>query len=364
MPRRALLLLVLAACGDTPAAPDPAPPAPDAAPRPSPSPAPDARRWIAGDLHMHVSPLDDREGTTLTAAELAELAREAGLEFLVLTPHLQATTWRDPRRRAAWLARWRAMAQTAAPGVTLIPGAEYTARGFGHFGVWGVDLAALDGADPLAAASAAGGLVVVNHPFAVPTHIEGWPISEHDLSFHPWTDPRARPAIPRLDGVEVRNLPLALANLVSRPGGATGEARAFAAADRLARAERRHVAVVGGSDNHRALVVPTTWVLAADARASSVSAAVRAGATCVGGPEAGTLEARGDADAAWHRIGEDVHAVSRVELRWAGTARLFVDGADRGEHDGGFTDDAAGGVHTYRLEAGESRCGFVYANLP
>jgi hypothetical protein len=28
----------------------------------------DPRRWIPGDLHMHVSPFDDREGTTLDAA--------------------------------------------------------------------------------------------------------------------------------------------------------------------------------------------------------------------------------------------------------------------------------------------------------
>jgi hypothetical protein len=54
---------------------------------------------------------------------------------------------------------------------------------------------------------------------------------------------------------------------------------------------------------------------------------------------------------------------ARVELRWQGRARLFVDGADRGIHDGGWVHDEAAGVHTYRIVVGDSRCGFIYANL-
>ncbi len=313
----------------------------------------DPRRWIAGDLHQHVSPLDDVEGQTLDAAALAARAHDVGAEFLILTPHLRPSTWRTPAKRKAWLAKWKAMRAVDAP-ITVIAGAEYTVYGYGHFGVSGVDLAALDGGDVL---SADGAVVVVNHPYAVPTHV-GVRVSDMDLSFRPWTTGKGE--VPRLDGVEVWNMPLDLANTISTPGGATGEERAFAAADALARASRRHVAVVGGNDNHRAFVRPSTWVLAADAGEASILTALRAGATCVGGADAGSLEARGDG--AWARIGEAVRG-DRVELRWTGVAQLFVDGQDRGEHDGGWIHADAAGPHTYRIVVGDSRCGFVYANL-
>jgi hypothetical protein len=316
---------------------------------------PESSRWLAGDLHLHVAPLDHREGVTLDVADIT------GLDFVVVTPHLWKSTWTSPTRRTRWLAAWRelATAARARTDLTIIPGVEYGVPGLGHFGISGVDLAALSGDDFFTAAQDAGGFVVVNHPFAVPTRIPGIPISERDLSFRPWATGRG--TAPALDGVEVWNVPLGLANLVSRPGGQTGEERAFAAADALARRERRRVTVVGGSDDHRGFVSATTWVLAADATEAAILAALRAGATCVGGPEAGTLEARGDGD--WVRIGGSVTATSTVELRWQGRARLFVDGADRGEHDGAFTHGDADGVHTYRVVIGDSRCGFVYANL-
>jgi hypothetical protein len=66
---------------------------------------------------------------------------------------------------------------------------------------------------------------------------------------------------------------------------------------------------------------------------------------------------------AWAAIGESTHAERKVELRWTGRARLFIDGVDAGEHDGGFTQDPAAGTHTYRITLGSSRCGFVSANL-
>jgi hypothetical protein len=327
----------------------------------SPTP-PDPRRWIPGDLHMHVSPPDDPHDVAMSTAEIARAARARGLEFVILTPHLWQA-W-SPARRRRYARRWRAFADRARaiPGITLIPGVELGVARLGHFGISGVDIDRL-GAHPLDAARAAGAFIVVNHPFAVPTGIPGVRASHFDMSYRPWS--RGGRGWRDFDGVEVWNLPLSLANVVSRPGGATGEARAFAAADRRARARRRRVTVTGGTDNHRHLVMATTWVLAADAREPSILAALRAGRTCVGGPEAGTLRARGDGDPAgrWARIGGSVHAADHVALRWNGRAELFVDGADRGAHDGGLDVHVDRRVHTFRIVAGASRSGFVYANL-
>lgn len=347
------LLLLVAACGSSS---EPAPVATRAA---SVTPvATVARRWIPGDLHVHPAPFDVREGASLTPADLAELGPRAGLEWAILTPHVRPPTWSDPGDRKRWLAKWTQMASEAraVTSMTLIPGTEYTDWTYGHFGVSGVDLATL-GDDVLASAHARGAFIVVNHPFAEPTHIPGFAVSEMNLSFRPWTTGHG--AVPHLDGVEVYNLPLGIANVIS--SGPSGETRAFTAADELARREHRPIAVVGGSDTHSRVLTPTTWVLAPDAREASILAALRAGATCVGGPEAGSLEARGD-DGRWAAIGESVIAKASVTLRWTGRARLYIDGADAGEHDGGFTHAAAGAMHTYRIVVGGSRCGFVYAN--
>lgn len=357
------LVPVLVGCSSS-APPPPAPEAPTASSGAGPAPGPDGRRWVAGDLHLHAAPIDRGDGAAGLPA-LVRAATVARLDFVVLTPHLHPSTWRDPARRRRWIAEWRATAAAARAvrGLTVIPGTEYTVHGYGHFGVWGADLAAVTAADFLAGARAAGAAVVVNHPFAEPTHIPGVRLSDYDLSFRPWTD--ARGPVPPLDGVEAWNLPLALANLVARPGGATGEERALAAADQLARTRHQPVAIVGGTDSHRAYTTAATWVLVADVTEQAIVAALRMGATCIGGPEAGDLIARGDRDPAdrWARIGEQVAAAGTVELRWQGRARLFVDGVDVGEHDAGYVDRQAAGTHTYRLVRGASRCGFVYANL-
>lgn len=366
-----LVVAILAACGAPRNDGDRndeavAAPAPAAPPRPAKPVAPaDPRRWIAGDLHQHIAPFDQREGASLTIADIARRAPALGLEFVIVTPHLTSSIMESPAARRAWMTKWSGMAAEArrVRGVAIIPGAEWTLYTYGHFGVSGIDLAAIDGNDVNAAAAAAGGLVIVNHPFALPTKIRGIGISHYDLSFRPWT--RGTGAVPTLHGVEVWNLPLGLANLTSRPGGLSGEARAWAAADELARRERQPIATVGGSDSHGDHMLATTWVLAAAATEQAILAALRGGATCVGGVGAGVLTARGDRDPPdrWARIGESVRAERSVELRWTGRARLFVDGADAGEHDGGWVHGPAAGVHSYRIEIGSSRCSFIYANL-
>ncbi|HUJ62170.1 MAG TPA: CehA/McbA family metallohydrolase [Kofleriaceae bacterium] len=320
------------------------------------TPALAAPRWLAGDVHMHCAPPDDPADVELDAAQIAAAARAAHMDFVVLTPHAWPSQWGRGYRK-----RWRSFAADARaePGVTLIPGIEWSTSG-GHFTVAGVAIDALPDRDLLAAAHAAGAFISVNHPFAVPTNIPGVGASHFDMSYRVWTD-GAR-GFTAIDGVEVFNLPLALANLIRRPGGMTGEQRAWLAADRIVHAEHRKVTAVGGTDNHHRVVTATTWVLADDTSERAILDALRAGRTCIGGPEAGSFRARGD-DGAWVGIGGTVRAAHDLALAWDGTARLYVDGKDAGEHAGGATVPAGGALHTYRIERGDSRCGFIYANL-
>ncbi len=371
--RRYLLPLLLAACGS---------PRPERAPAREPTvvaslavpaAAPAAvERWIPGDLHEHVSP-PDRNDVTVDVAAVVAMAHERGLEFVVLTPHMWNNEWVVPEVRDSFVSKWKKLVEAAAaPGpVTLLPGTEYAIRGVGHFGVLGADLAALctqagdSGCDPmqfLAAARAAGGFITVNHPFAVPTNIPGVGASHHDMSFRPWTSGTGE--VPALDAVEIWNLPLSLANIVSTPGGETGETRALARADQLVHTLGRRIALVGGSDNHTHMLWPTTWVRARDRSAAAILAGLQAGRVCVGSPDAGDLEARGERDPAgtWQGIGGVVTG-GTVTLRWHGEGELFVDGQSRGVHDGGLTVTSDLALHTFRLVKGRSRCGFLYANL-
>jgi hypothetical protein len=342
-------IVLLAACGSR-ATTDPAP-APVGAVS-ADAPVVDHRRWFAGDVHMHCSPPDDPADVSLGIDQIAARAREQKMDFVVLTPHL----W-PSRRGHGFDAQWREMATTArkVASPTLIPGIEWTTPQ-GHFTVAGVDVPVL-GKDLLASAHALGAFISVNHPFAVPTNL---PVmaSHYDMSYRAWT---AGGASQPIDSVEVWNVPLSIANIVSRPGGKTGEERAWLAADQLARGEHRRLTAVGGTDNHKFAVVATTWVLALDATEGALLDALRAGATCVGGPEAGSFHARGDGD--WVGIGGVIAAAHTATLAWDGVARLFVDGIDTGEHTGGYTHDAAGATHTYRIVSGPSRSGFIYANL-
>lgn len=350
------VLIALAACSSRS---QPSPPAvpdrPAVANLTDAAPA-DHRRWLAGDLHMHVSP-PDTDDVTASIADIAHAATEAGMDFVVLTPHLWDGQWqahRDERRRA-WRAFAKAARAVAAP--TLIPGTEWTTRR-GHFSVLGADLAAIDAPDFLTAAHAAGAFITVNHPFAVPTHVPNVPVSDFDMSYRVWS--QREPGFTAIDGAEVWNIPLALANVFVRPGGKTSEERTWIELDRIVHQEHRAVTAVGGTDDHHGHAMATTWVLAADASEPAILAGLREHATCVGGPEAGSFRAKGTGD--WVAIGGTVIAQT-VTLAWTGTARLFIDGVDRGEHDGGFVHATGGALHTYRIAVGRSRSGFIYANL-
>jgi len=355
MKMRFCVLLLVVACSS----PSPPPPPPARVPVPVVADAAPVghQRWLAGDLHMHVAP-PDTDDVTASLADIAHAATEAGMDFVVLTPHIWDGDWDEHRaeRRKTWRAFAKAARAVASP--TMIPGIEWTTRR-GHFTVTGTDISAIDASDLLTAAHAAGAYISVNHPFAVPSHIPKVRISDFDMSYRVWSE-RA-PGFTAIDGAEVWNVPLGFANLVSRPGGKTGEERTWLELDRVVHEEHRPVTAVGGTDDHHGHAMATTWVLADDATEPSILAALRHGATCVGGPEAGTFRARGGGD--WVAIGGNVIA-STITLAWAGTARLYIDGVDRGELTDGFTHVTNGALHTYRIQLGRSRSGFIYANLP
>jgi hypothetical protein len=350
--RQHFLALLLAACGSGELGAPPKPMTSSDAAAPAEL---DPRRWFGGDVHMHVAPPDDPHDVVMNVEQIADAALAAGLDFVVLTPHLWHSRWGAEFRR-----QWGAFANDARAIAkpTMIPGVEWGDRD-GHFTIAGVAIDTLRG-DFLAAAHDAGAFISTNHPFALPTKIPGVRVSHFDMSYRPWTE-RRRTGFTAIDGAEVWNVPLGLANLLSQPGGRTGEARTWTELDRVVHTERRPVTAVGGTDNHRMHVTATTWVLAVDATATSILDALVRGATCVGGPEGGSFRARGD-DGPWVHIGESVVART-ITLAWDGVARLFIDDVDQGEHAGGFVHDTGAALHTYRIVVGSSRCGFIYANL-
>ena len=86
----------------------------------------DRRHWFAGDMHMHVAPPDSRDDVRLSVTEIATAAARAGMDFVVLTPHLWP--WRWEKGHSEWERAWRELAATSATiqSPTMIPGVEWT----------------------------------------------------------------------------------------------------------------------------------------------------------------------------------------------------------------------------------------------
>src|SRR5262249_12846400 len=102
----------------------PAEPAPVAAAADARRAEPSApKRWFAGDVAMPCRPPADPADVSLGVDAIAARARDAKLDFVVLTPHL----W-PGRRGARFDAQWREMAAAArrVSSPTLIPGIEWT----------------------------------------------------------------------------------------------------------------------------------------------------------------------------------------------------------------------------------------------
>ena len=140
---------VKVALGSAPEGPAPA------LPRPPPEPVRRGPAWYSGGLHLHTVHSDG----TLTARELARMAKAAGLEFIAITDHNNTT---------------HQLEGVDDDGLLHIVGEEVTTPG-GHASVWGlrglrayVDFRVLPGdpriADLVQAAQGQGALFSVNHP--------------------------------------------------------------------------------------------------------------------------------------------------------------------------------------------------------
>jgi hypothetical protein len=124
---------------------------------PAPGPLRLGPAWYSGGLHLHTVHSDGGH----TTAEVCRRAREAGLDFVVITDHNNTTHQLDAIDE---------------PGLLRIVGEEVTTPG-GHAGIWGlggwrddVDFRVMPGdprvADLVRTANARGALFAINHPKA------------------------------------------------------------------------------------------------------------------------------------------------------------------------------------------------------
>ena len=223
---------------------------PQGSPPPVPPPRRDALRgepaWYRGDLHTHTVHSDG----SLTVAELAGLAREAGLDFIAITDHNNTAHQVEPFPEN---------------GLLHIVGEEVTTPG-GHANVWGlgardfVDFRLLPGDTDIERVvrdvTGRGALFSINHPFA-------------ECSQCSWAHP----------------IPEAVAAIEVWNGPDGPQRRALALWDELLRSGRR-ITAVGSSDWHRhprPLARGSVRVFASELSTPAVLAAIRAGRVIVMG---------------------------------------------------------------------------------
>lgn len=363
-PRSSLLALALALAGSLAACTknDALDFAMHAAPRPEPVTTSGQRLRVgdrevfAGDLHCHVLPPDAPYHVSRPLLPTRRLAAEEHLDFVVLTPHIPARFFQDPAERR-WVVRTQrelrdaltALERGSAPDAPLVvPGFEYTDHRYGHVGGGFGDvertLADLDasGIDLVARPEAFferwiahGGLLVVNHPVQIPTKGAPFMALRYDMSFRALLGLPAPPEMvfvaEHAQAFETYNASITfLRDHVVLKEGERSLRAATHLVDVAARARgpaRTPIAMAGGSDSHGHWLRATTWVLANERTASAIRDGIAEGRTCVGGPDACTLQVRGDG--AWKSIGDELSAgLASVEARAAGSREttFVVDG--------------------------------------
>ncbi|MCA9607337.1 MAG: CehA/McbA family metallohydrolase [Myxococcales bacterium] len=255
--------------------------------------------WYAGDLHVHSEESGD---AAATLPQIATLARDRGLDFVVVTDH---NTVSHHGRLAAY--------QAELTDLLLVRGIEVTTYG-GHGNAIGVSAyvdhrVGLDGVSATTiadAVAAQGGLFSVNHPtLALGDTCIGCAWVHADT---PWDE---------VASFEIQTGPYDVTGVLFTP-------QAIEMWDGLLDQGYR-LAAVGGSDDHRAgmdesgtqsaIGSPTTMVYADELSEAGVVAAIRAGHTVVKlrGPDDPMVELEAGRGADLARVGATVEGP--VELR-------------------------------------------------
>lgn len=317
------------------------------------------RLLLAGDLHCHVKPPDAPHHVSRELADTFALAEEERLDFVVLTPHVPARFFGDAVERR-WVVSTQAdlrdrLARSAPSGPRapiFVPGFEYTDHRYGHVGAGFGDvaqvLADLDGAGTdltlhpeafFARWVARGGLLVVNHPVQRPMPSGPVMALRYDMSFRALL---GLPAPPEMRWIaehaqlyETWNASIAYLrdHLLLRDEDVSRReaSHLFDVGARARGASGAPLGMAGGSDSHGTWLRATTWVLALDRSGASVRDALVEGRTCVGGPDACTLQVRraGDLGVRWAGVGDELEATDAVDVRAGGRheVSVVVDGA-------------------------------------
>ncbi|MCB9561526.1 MAG: CehA/McbA family metallohydrolase [Kofleriaceae bacterium] len=306
--------------------------------------------WYAGDLHVHSEESGD---AAATLPQIATLARDRGLDFVVVTDH---NTVSHHGRLAAY--------QAELTDLLLVRGIEVTTYG-GHGNAIGVSAyvdhrVGLDGVSATTiadAVAAQGGLFSVNHPtLALGDTCIGCAWVHADT---PWDE---------VASFEIQTGPYDVTGVLFTP-------QAIEMWDGLLDQGYR-LAAVGGSDDHRAgmdesgtqsaVGSPTTMVYADELSEAGVVAAIRAGHTVVKlrGPDDPMVELTArTADGGTAIVGDTVTGIGLAHLDvhvtgGAGTTlELWRDGVRIGSEvvdgdDWTWGDDypVTGDVERYRAE--------------
>ncbi|MEP7125451.1 MAG: hypothetical protein ABJE95_31250 [Byssovorax sp.] len=301
---------------------------------------------LAGDLHCHINPPDWSDHVARHLPETLQLAKDEGLDFISLVPHVFSDLYRDrdtPLRIAGALADLQARIDARpADGLILDVGVEYIDP-TGHVGMVFGDVRAALLATPYDVAVARpsafieafadkGGILVVNHPLLTPIH--SWaPMASLDISWQPFT---GRPPFRQeIAAVDARAETFEAANLfvsAVRDRFLLGDSedstrRVLGRLDHEILARRRRMTPVGGTDSHSFYLRPMTFVLATARSREAIRDAIQAGRTCVAQPGACTLEVRPEGTEAFSPVGSSLQATTRVEARASGhSVVIYRDG--------------------------------------
>lgn len=344
------------------------------------------RLVLAGDMHCHVQPPDSPAHVSRELAETFERAKDEGLDFVVLTPHVPMRFFMDDEIRA-WVLetqqQLRAGIAQLHPDLIVVPGFEYTDYRYGHVGASFADptevLAGLSAAETQEHPErfferwvAHGGLLTINHPVNRP--LKDTPFAElrADMS---WRAFAGRPTPPEVTWITTHAQAIETFNtsvthlrdqfLVGEEDRSLREAAHLL--DHTSRVQNRRIAAVGGSDSHGHWLRATTFVLANERSPAGLRAGILAGRTCVRGPEACSLQV--GSDGAWNGVGDAITTdAPTIEARASGgDVTYVVNGAIAGQSASGIVVSLpipAGRCAIVRAVVGRSWSSGAYVNCP